>query len=136
MIETATNKLEQYYETVQNQSKLLTNDLAKAWSKAVLNTMGIDMSRGVKKELAQALPEELGEQLGRVFWLLHFRNTNVTAAEFQQNVARRSGQSDQHFAIKPIKGVFHALKQLIDTDLSDKVADDLSPELSEIWKNA
>ncbi len=136
MIQTSANNLDHYYETVLNRGKILSDKQAKAWSKAVLTTMGIDMSRGLKKELAQALPEELGEQLGRIFWLLHFRNTNVTAAEFQEAVARRSGHSDQHFAKVPITAVFHALKQLINSDLSDKVADDLSPELREIWKNA
>jgi len=136
MIQTATNNLEQYYETVQSQGKILTAKQAKLWSKAVLSTMGMDMSRGVKKELAKALPAELAEQLTRLFWLLHFRNTNVKAAEFQQIVARRSGHSDQHFARVPITAVFHALKQLITDDLSNKVADDLSPELRDIWQNA
>ena len=98
--------------------------------------MSLDISRGLKKELTNALPEELGEQLNRLFWLMHFRNSNVTLADFQEAVARRSGHSDQNFAIVPITAVFHALKQLIDNDLSDKVADDLSPELREIWKNA
>lgn len=136
MIQTATNNLDQYYETVQEKGKILSDTQAKAWSKAVLNTMGLDMSRGLKKDLAKALPDELGEQLGRLFWLIHFRNTNVTLAEFSEAIARRSGHSDQHFAKVPITAVFHALKQLVNTDLSNKVADDLSPELREIWKNA
>ena len=67
MIQTATNNLAQYYETVQSRGKILTAKQAKMWSHAVLTTMGIDMSRGVKKELAKALPEELAEQLTRLF---------------------------------------------------------------------
>jgi len=136
MIQTATNNLDQYYETIQKRANILTNTQAKAWSKATLNTMGLDMRRGLKKDLAKALPEELGEQLGRLFWLIHFRNTHVKAAEFQEAVSRRSGHSDKIYAKVPITAVFHALKQLLNSDLSDKVADDLSPELREIWKNA
>lgn len=136
MIQTATHNLEKYYETVQKQGKILTEKQAKLWSKAVLNTLGIDMSRGVKKELASALPAELGEQLTRIFWLFHFRNKHEKVVEFQEAVARRSGHTDQHYARVPITAVFHALKQLIDNDVSDKVADDLSPELRDMWQNA
>ncbi|MCA9921237.1 MAG: DUF2267 domain-containing protein [Anaerolineales bacterium] len=136
MIQTATDNLTEYYATVQSMGKILTPEQARLWSRSVLNLMGINMSRSAKSALAKALPEALGSELKRVFWLLHFRNTNVTLAEFQENVARRSGHMDKNFAKVPITAVFHALKQLIPNDVSSKVADDLSPELRKLWQHA
>jgi uncharacterized protein (DUF2267 family) len=128
--------LTQYYTTIQEKGLLRTTDHAQRWSTAVLRTLGLNLSRGAKKQLAKALPEELAFPLTRIFWLLHFRNTNLTREEFQKMVARRSGNSDGQFARYPVTAVFHGLKMLIDDSTSRAVEDSLSPELREMWKNA
>ncbi len=136
MIQTNENELTQYYKTIQANGKLIAPVHAQRWSSALLKTLGLNINKGTKKSLANALPEPLGNDLTRVFWLANFRNTNMTAYEFQELVARRSGNSDPNFAKRPIIAIFGALKQIIDTQMSDQVADDLSPELRDLWQNA
>lgn len=98
--------------------------------------LGVNIDRGVKKELVKALPEELGQWLKGVFWVAFFRDTNLSSYEFQNRVARRSGNSDPQFAYYPVKAVFGGLKGLVNSDVSKKVADSLSPELRNIWDEA
>lgn len=125
-----------YYDHVQTAGSLRTEMHAKRWSTAVLKSLGFNLDRKTKKELANALPNELAGDLTRVFWLLHFRNQQLELNEFLNQISRRSGNSDWQFAKVPTRAVFHAVKEMVGKDLSDKVADSLAPEVSELWKNA
>lgn len=127
---------EEFFEYVKAAGKLRTTDHARKWTRGTLNMLGVNIDRGVKKELANALPEELTQWLKGVFWLAYFRDTNISSYEFQNRVARRSGNSDAQFAYYPVKAVFGGLKGLLDSNVSQKVADNLSPELQEIWNEA
>lgn len=109
---------------------------AARYSRAVLQTFGLNLPRGLKRELTNALPEQLGKDLNGVFWLAHFRDTNYSAAEFQERVARRSGNTDKAFARHPILAVFGGLQALIDSDLSNRIADNISPDLRNLWQTA
>ncbi|MFW6184284.1 MAG: DUF2267 domain-containing protein [Chloroflexota bacterium] len=126
-------RLDEYYQYVQQKGKLRTDAHAKRWSDGILKTLGLNMDRGAKKALARALPDELANSLTRVFWLLHFRNENLSREEFQKTSARRSGNTDADFAYYPIVAVFGGLKQLIDADLQRQVADSLAPGIRELW---
>lgn len=128
--------LQSYFTQVQNMGSLRTEMHAKRWSAAVLKTLGFNLDGRTKKQLAQALPEELGTDVTRIFWLLHFRDKTLSQQEFLNQVSRRSGNSDWQFAKIPTTAVFRAVKKMIDKDLSDKIADTLSPEVSALWKNA
>lgn len=128
--------LTSYYETVEKMGYLRTPSHARRWSTAVLKTLGLNLDGKTKKQLAKALPAELANDLTRVFWLVHFRNTNISCEEFQANVAKRSGNTDARFAREPIKAVFRGLKALTNTQIQKAVADSLSPELREMWQNA
>ncbi len=128
--------LDVYYEHIMKSGYLLTEKHAKRWSAGVLKTLGTSLDRRTKKALAKALPEELGDSLGAVFWLVHFRDPNQTSAEFCGRVARRSGNSDGEFALHPTVAVFGGVKSLIDDDLSDRVAQSLSPQMRELWNQA
>ena len=131
-----TTELDAYYTTIETMGHLRTPALAQRWSMATLQMLGHNLGRGSKKKLANALPDELTTDLKRVFWLVHFRDNQKPAIDFQKEVARRAGVTDAQFAKIPITAVFHALKSMIDSDISDAVADDLSPEISDLWKNA
>lgn len=128
--------LDHYFDTIQQKGKVINRRQTERWSTAVLKTLGLNMSKKAKKQLAKALPPELAADLTRVFWLAHFRNTSLPAGEFQTMVARRAGHTDPQYARMAITAVFHALKQLIDPSVSDAVADGLSPELRDLWQNA
>ncbi|MCP4361685.1 MAG: DUF2267 domain-containing protein [Chloroflexi bacterium] len=128
--------LTNYYETVQNLGQLRSSDHAHRWSTAVLKTLGVNLDRKTKKKLANALPEELGDDLTRLFWLAHFRNKNMTRQEFQFEVSKRSGNSDWQFARQPVQAVFHGVKGLVDNNTQNAVSDTLAPELSEMWQEA
>jgi uncharacterized protein (DUF2267 family) len=125
-----------FYQYVKEEGNLRTVDHAHRWSAATLKTLGLNLDRGTKKKLAAALPDELAESLTRVFWLLHFRNPNLSSLEFQRQVARRSGHTDARFARYPVMAVFGGVKQMIDADLEREVAETLSPELREMWQQA
>ena len=108
-----------------------------AGTAGTLQMLGVNVSRGVKRSLKDQLPEDLAEQLGQVFWIAHFRNTNLSSYEFQNRVARRSrATSDPDFAKYPIQAIFGGLKSLINDSLVNEVRDDLSPELSAMWEQA
>lgn len=132
------SSLEDYFTHVQNSGNLLTINHAVNWSDATLQMLGVNLSGRVKKALKRALPDSLSYQLGRVFWVAHFRDLNMPAREFATRVARRSrASSDPDFAAMPIQAVFGGLKSLVnDDDLVEKIRDDLSPELSKIWESA
>lgn len=128
--------LNSYYQTVQNKGSLRTLDHAHRWSTAVLKTLGFNLNGRAKKKLANALPKELGDDVKRVFWLAHFKNDELTSHEFQNQVSRRSGNSDPQFARTPILAVFNGVKQMIDNNVQQAVADALSPEVRELWDKA
>lgn len=132
----ANGSLDTYYDTVQKIGKLRSLPHARRWSTAVLKTLGFNLDKTTKKVLAQALPEPLAGDLTRVFWLLHFQNKNLTAAEFYAQVARRSGNTDTDFARHPTTAVFAAVKGLVDSQVSQRVAQALSPELRDVWEKA
>jgi uncharacterized protein (DUF2267 family) len=128
--------LNSYFQTIQNKGSLRTPEHARRWSTAVLKTLGFNLDGRAKKKLAKALPPELGDDLKRVFWLLHFQNNQLTSHDFQNQVSRRSGNSDPQFAKTPILAVFHGVKQLVDSGTQQAVADSLSPEVRELWEKA
>ena len=128
--------LNSYYQTIQTKGNLLTPQHAQRWSTAVLKTLGFNLDGRTKKRLANALPQELGNDVKRVFWLLHFRNNQLSSHDFQNQVSRRSGNSDPQFARTPTLAVFHSVKQLVDSNVQQAVADALSPEVRELWEQA
>lgn len=130
--------LEDYFSYIEEVGSLRTINHAVNWSDATLQMLGVNLGARTKRALKKALPESLSYQLGRVFWLAHFRDLNLPAREFATRVARRSrASSDPDFALYPIKGVFSGIKALVkDDDLVEKVRDDLSPELSKLWEEA
>lgn len=130
------DNLMDYYTIIQKAGKLRTPDHAQRWSEATLRTLALNLSRGAKKELAQALPEELRRQLKRQFWLLHFRDKSLSQVDFQRMVARRAGNTDAQFARHPVQATFQGLKSLIGANVSSRVADGLSPDVRELWQNA
>lgn len=130
------NDLSDFYSHVQQSGKLRTPAHAQRWSNAVLKTLGLNLDRRTKRKMADALPEELADALNRVFWLIHFRNTGLTGDEFLNQVSRRSGNTDADFARYPTVAVFGGLKRMIGPDLADRVAQSLSPEVSQLWNQA
>lgn len=128
--------LTDFYRNVQQAGKLPTASHAQRWSRAVLNTLGLHLDRKTKKQLARALPADLAEALIRVFWLLHFRDPQLSRADFLDQISRRSGNTDTEFARFPTTAVFRQVKSLINPDLSDQVAQTLSPEVRQLWQQA
>ncbi len=130
------NDLTSFYEFVQSAGQLRTEMHAKRWTRAVLQTLGLNISGAAKKALRGALPSELGDHVGRVFWLFNFRDENMTAEYFQDRVGRRAGNTDKLFAKVPTQAVFGAVRSMVSSDAASKVADSLSPELRELWDSA
>ncbi|MFK7802237.1 MAG: DUF2267 domain-containing protein [Anaerolineae bacterium] len=132
------NSIEDFLSYVQSSGNLLTPEHAQHWANGTLQMLGVNLSGRVKKALKNALPDSLSYQLGRVFWVAYFRNENMAARDFATRVARRSrASSDPDFALYPIQAVFGGVKSLINNDdLSEKIRDDLSPELSKLWEEA
>lgn len=130
------HQLDDFYKYVQEGGKLRTVAHARRWSDGILRTLGNQLDRRTKKELARALPGELADSLTGVFWLLHFRDPGLTRLEFQKMSARRSGNTDADFAYYPVSAVFGGIKKMIDGDLQRRVADSLAPEISELWQEA
>ena len=130
--------LNTYYDLVQTNGNLRTRDHAKRWSRAVLQTLGLNfkfgaVGRQAKRSLTEALPDELGEQLNGVWWLIHFPNSNMSLQEFQERVGRRAGNTDIRFARIPTAAVFGAVQTLVNKSVADEVGKALSPELSTLW---
>jgi uncharacterized protein (DUF2267 family) len=130
------NNLNQFYQDVQKVGKLRTEEHARLWTVGTLKTLGINLDRRTKRQLARALPDGLAEPLTDVFWLLHFRNSQLRREDFQRAVARRSGNTDAQFARFPILAVFGGVKQMINQDLQREVAKSLAPEVRELWEQA
>ena len=128
--------LNNFYQYVQKKGSLRTPDHAQRWSKATLNILGVNLDGRTKKALAKALPDDLARALNGIFWLLHFRNTNLPARQFQRRVGLRAGNSDWEFARLPIVAVFGGIKQMIDKELQDRVAQTLAPEIRHLWQQA
>lgn len=133
---TKTSELTEFYRQVRQDSHLPTDQIARRWTRGVLQTLGLNLDRGAKSSLAKALPKELADAVNGVFWLLHFRNQSQSSFEFQKQVGSRSGNTDAQFARMPIVAVFKALKQIIDDNLRKRVADSLAPEIRDLWENA
>ncbi len=131
-----TIELSGFYQQIQQNGKLLTQAQAERWNYAVLSTLGINLDRKTKKRLAKGLPAELGATLNRVFWLAHFNNSGQSVEEFLNQVARRSGNTNVNFARYPTAAVFHAVKELIDSELITLVGNALSPDVSKFWLQA
>lgn len=132
----SSDQLSSFYANVWETGKLRSVAHAQRWSDAVLRTLGINLDRGTKKRLAQALPEDLSYSLLRAFWLAHFRNATLSQEEFLNQVSRRSGNTDVDFARFPTSAVFAALKSLIEPELSERITQTLSPEVRSMWQKA
>ena len=126
--------MDDFYQQVQEKGKLPTREHAQRWTHAVLNTLGFNLDRRTKKALADALPDDLGKAVGKVFFLAHFRDNTLTSEAFRKAVARRSGNSDAQFAYFPTVAVFKAVQGVISDDLSRKINDTLSPEIQALWQ--
>lgn len=136
IVEIDDSSLNQYYDNVFSAGKLRTLQHARRWSNGVLETLGMCLDRKTKRALAKNLPEDLAKSLKGIFWLLHFRDPQMSSLEFQQRAARRSGNTDAEFAYFPTQAVFSGIKQYIDSDLEDRVSDALSREVRELWQKA
>ena len=131
------DNIEDFLAHVETHGKLRTVEHAKRWTAGTLQMLGVNLSRGVKKSLGADLHDDLQKQLGQVFWVAYFRDTNMPAYEFCNRVARRSrGTSDADFAKYPVAAVFGAVKRMVGQNTADQVKDDLSPELREIWEKS
>lgn len=128
--------LDTFYNRLMQQGNLRTPDHAARLSSAVLHSLGFNLSGGIKRKLAKALPAGLSRELTRGWRLIHFRNRGLSLHDFAKDVALHSGNTDPQYAMMAIEAVFHQLKQLIDPDLSREVAKDLSPEVRSLWNAA
>ncbi|MGW8318010.1 MAG: DUF2267 domain-containing protein [Candidatus Promineifilaceae bacterium] len=126
--------LDGFYEHVREAGKLPTSQHALRWTNAVLKALGTVLDGSTKRSLAKELPKPLAQSLTSVFWLLHFRDPNLSDEEFLKRVAIRSGNSDPEFARYPTRAVFSQLRQLISPEVDQKVTDALSPEVSQLWR--
>jgi uncharacterized protein (DUF2267 family) len=133
---TQSTQLSNFYKHVQTTGQLRTPAHAERWTRAVLQTLGMQLPRRIKRTLAKALPEDLADDLTSIFWLLHFRNHNMPLLEFQTRVGLRAGNTDKQFAYYPTVAVFAGLHKLINADIARQVADALSPELHDAWQQA
>ena len=129
-------QLDSFYSAVMERGNLRTTDHAARTSSAVLHSLGFNLSGGVKRELARALPADLAHELTRGWRLIHFRDTHLTAEKFARDVALHSGNTDPQYARMATAAVFSQLKRLIDDDLNRRVAKDLSPEVRDLWNAA
>ena len=125
-----------YYDHICQTGRLRTVQHARRWSDGVLRTFGTALNRKTKRDLAKALPDELAESVKDVFWLLHFRDPNLSSEEFLQRAARRSGNSNSEFAVYPTLAVFSGVRMIIDQELQSQVAESLSPQVRELWEQA
>ncbi|MFZ0546344.1 MAG: DUF2267 domain-containing protein [Candidatus Promineifilaceae bacterium] len=129
-------QLQDYYEFVQKQGNLLSFELAQRWSSGVLKTLGFHLNSRVKRSLAKALPEPLARDLKDVFFLLHFRDPNLSSLDFQKQVARRSGNTNAEFARFPTLAVFSGIQRYTNSKLNQRIAESLSPEVRELWEQS
>lgn len=125
-----------YYDTIQKMGYVLTPEQAQRWSTAVLKTLGLELSRKAKKRLKKALPAPLAQDLYGVFRIIHFRNKALPREEFLEWCGRRAGATDPINARHPVRAVFHGLKDFLDDETIQVVADGLAPEISQMWQEA
>ena len=128
--------LDGFYHFVCENGKLRTPQHARRWSDGVLRTFGTALDRKTKRALAKELPDELGKSVKDVFWLLHFRDPNLSRQEFLQRAGRRSGNSNGEFAANPTLAVLAGVRFFISSDVDRQVAETLSPELREFWEQS
>jgi uncharacterized protein (DUF2267 family) len=128
--------LEAYYEHVQNLGKLLSYELAERWSTGVLKTLGFHLNGRTKRSLGKVLPEPLSDDLKDVFFLLHFREPELSRLTFQKQVAMRSGNTNAEFAKFPILAVFSGIQRFTNSKLNERIGDALSPEVAELWEQS
>ncbi len=128
--------LQVYYEHVQRVGKLLSYELAERWSTGVLKTFGFHLNGRTKRSLVKVLPEPLSDDVKDVFFLLHFKDKNLSSRDFQKQVAKRSGNSDAEFARYPILAVFSGIRQFTNSKLNERISDALSPEVRELWEKS
>ncbi len=137
MTDSEIKELDDYYHHIQRVGNVRTLDHAKRWSDGVLKTLGTSLHRKVKKDLAKSLPSELAQSLNGVFWLVHFHDPTLSSQEFLHRAGRRSGNSNSEFARYPTLAVFGGLRMFaIDSELEKEIADDLSPEIRQLWEQA
>ena len=125
-----------FYQAIMRHGNLRTESHASRLAFAVLHTLGFNLSGGIKRELAKALPDELAHDLTRGWRLINIRHKNLSLDKFAKDVARHSGNTDVQYAKTATRLVFHQIKRLIDDDISRKVARDLSPEVRDWWNAA
>jgi uncharacterized protein (DUF2267 family) len=125
-----------YYDHICQAGRLRTVQHARRWSDGVLRTFGTALNRKTKRDLAKALPDELAESVKDVFWLLHFRDPNLSSEEFLQRAARRSGNSNSEFAVYPTLAVFSGVRMILDQEMQTQVAESLSPQVRDLWEQA
>ena len=131
-----TMQLDSFYSEVMQRGNMRTADQAARVSSAVLHTLGFNLSGGVKRQMARALPPDLAHELTRGWRLLHIRDTHLPLEKFAHDVALHSGNTDPQYARMAAAAVFGQLKRLIDDDLNRRVAKDLSPEVRDLWNAA
>lgn len=130
------SQLQDYYEFVQEEGNLLSYDLAKRWSTGVLKTLGFHLNGRTKRNLAKVLPKPLADDLKDVFFLLHFRDPQLSSLEFQKQVAMRSGNTNAEFARFPILAVFSGIQRFTNSKLNQRIAESLSPEVRQLWEQS
>jgi uncharacterized protein (DUF2267 family) len=101
-----------------------------------LKTLGFHLDGRTKRSLAKVLPEPLDADLKDIFFLLHFRDPNLSSLEFQKQVARRSGNTNAEFARFPILAVFSGIQRYTNSKLNQRIAKALSPEIRELWEQS
>ena len=127
---------ESFYQTIMQQGNLRTPKHAARLTFAVLRTLGFNLGSRVKRELADALPEEMAKDLTRGWRLVNIRHSNLSVHDFAKRVALNSGNTDAQYAQSAIKVVFRQIKKIIDDDLVRAVARDLSPDMRDFWNAA
>lgn len=127
---------ESFYQTIMQQGNLRTPKHAARLTFAVLRTLGFNLGSRVKRDLADALPEEMAKDLTRGWRLINIRHSNLSVHDFAKQVARNSGNTDPKYAQLAIKVVFKQIKEIIDDRLVRAVARDLSPDMRDFWNAA
>ncbi len=125
--------LDNFYQSVMQTGNLRTPKHASRLTFAVLHTLGFNLSGGVKRELAKALPEDMAKFLTRGWRLINIRHKNLSLHDFAKDVARHNGNTDPAVAATGVRVVFQQIKKMLDDDLIRRVGRDLSPEVRELW---
>ena len=129
-------ELNAFYEYVQDEGKLLSFEIAERWSAGVLKTLGFHLNGRTKRSLVKVLPEPLSDHVKDVFFLLHFKDQDLSANDFQKQVARRSGNTNAEFARFPILAVFSGIRRFTNSKLTERISEALSPEVRGLWEKS